>query len=86
MVFDFCFGAYKCYFQYRPKITKSIHNLKMMMITDHRSGQEEAREQLLRLWRAVEQLIKEGKVIVTIVIVTTAVDIMASQQIRIYNF
>ena len=58
----------------------------MMMITDHRSGQEEAREQLLRLWRAVEQLIKEGKVIVTIVIVTTAVDIMASQQIRIYNF
>ena len=58
----------------------------MMMITGHRPGQEEAREQLLRLWRAVEQLIKEGKVIVTIVIVTTAVDIMASQQIRIYNF
>ena len=58
----------------------------MMMITDHQSGQEEAREQLLRLWRAVEQLIKEGKVIVTIVIVTTAVDIMASQQIQIYYF
>ena len=29
---------------------------------DGGAGQEEAREQLLRLWRTVEQLIKEGKV------------------------
>ena len=32
------------------------------------SGQEEAREQLLRLWQTVEQLIRDGKVVVIFIV------------------
>jgi hypothetical protein len=39
-------------------------------------GQEEARDQLIRLWRAVEQLIKEGKVVIVKVIVIVIVKVI----------
>ena len=32
-------------------------------------GQEEAREQLLRLWQTVEQLIRDGKVVVVVIVI-----------------
>ena len=32
-------------------------------------GQEEAREQLLRLWQTVEQLIRDGKVVVIVIVI-----------------
>ena len=36
-------------------------------------GQEEAREQLLRLWQTVEQLIRDGKVVVVVIVIVIVI-------------
>ena len=45
-------------------------------ITLNVPGQEEAREQLLRLWQTVEQLIRDGKVVVIVIVIVIIIVIV----------